>query len=224
MDNEKLILFGAGKIGKEALDVIGSDYVYAFCDNSVKNGECTEKYGKKVISLDEYCTLHSDKILVITASSVNTMQIEEQCQNKGIYDYFVYNDLGYYGFNHYGADKFIEIFKDKASRLFRMKQIAGDYLKKYSVARDFSAVTVEFYLVDSFEIEHFIPFYDAFRARGINAYFVAEPERIHVVGDYFDYDKAVGILDEKKSRISYNEGCLCRYSIYYPGSQKSCQI
>ena len=56
MDNEKLILFGAGKIGKEALDVIGSDYVYAFCDNSVKNGECTEKYGKKVISLDEYCT------------------------------------------------------------------------------------------------------------------------------------------------------------------------
>lgn len=30
MDNEKLILFGAGKIGKEALDVIGSDYVYAF--------------------------------------------------------------------------------------------------------------------------------------------------------------------------------------------------
>lgn len=129
------------------------------------------------------------------------MQIEEQCQNKGIYDYFVYNDLGYYGFNHYGADKFIEIFKDKASRLFRMKQIARDYLKKYSVARDFSAVTVEFYLVDSFEIEHFIPFYDAFRARGINAYFVAEPERIHVVGDYFDYDKAVGILDEKISYI-----------------------
>lgn len=39
-----------------------------------------------------------------------------------------------------------------------MKQIARDYLKKYSVARDFSAVTVEFYLVDSFEIEHFIPF------------------------------------------------------------------
>ena len=81
MDNDKLILFGAGKIGKEALDVIGSDYVYAFCDNSVKNGECTEKYGKKVISLDEYCTLHCDKILVITAYSINTMQIEEQCLN-----------------------------------------------------------------------------------------------------------------------------------------------
>ena len=55
MENEHIILFGAGKIGKEALDVIGSDYVYAFCDNSVKNGECTEKYGKNVISLDEYC-------------------------------------------------------------------------------------------------------------------------------------------------------------------------
>ena len=73
MENERIILFGAGKIGKEALDVIGSGYVYAFCDNSVKNGVCTEKYGKKVISLDEYCTLHSDKILVITASGVNTM-------------------------------------------------------------------------------------------------------------------------------------------------------
>ena len=38
MENEHIILFGAGKIGKEALDVIGSGYVYAFCDNSVKNG------------------------------------------------------------------------------------------------------------------------------------------------------------------------------------------
>ena len=107
MENEHIILFGAGKIGKEALDVIGSDYVYAFCDNSVKNGECTEKYGKNVISLDEYCASHSDKILVITASLTSTVQIEEQCQNKGIYEYFVYDDLGYYGFIHYGADKFI---------------------------------------------------------------------------------------------------------------------
>ena len=27
MENEHIILFGAGKIGKEALDVIGSDYM-----------------------------------------------------------------------------------------------------------------------------------------------------------------------------------------------------
>lgn len=198
MENKYIVLFGAGKIGKEALNVIGSDYVYAFCDNSIQYGECIEKYGKRVISLDEYCKLHSDKILVITASSINTVQIEEQCQNKGIYDYFVFDDLEYYGFSYYGANKFIEIFSDKSSRLFRMKQIARDYLKKYGEVRKFSAINVEFYLVDSFEIEHFIPFYDAFRAKGINAYFVAEPKKIHVVGDYFDYDKAVGILDEKK--------------------------
>ena len=95
MENKYIVLFGAGKIGKEALNVIGSDYVYAFCDNFVQNDECTEKYGKRVISFDEYCKLHSDKILVITASSINTVQIEEQCKNKGIYDYFVYDDLEY---------------------------------------------------------------------------------------------------------------------------------
>ena len=197
MENEHIILFGAGKIGKEALDVIGSDYVYAFCDNSVKNGECTEKYGKNVISLDEYCASHSDKILVITASLTSTVQIEEQCQNKGIYDYFVYDDLGYYGFSHYGADKFIEIFKDKASRLFRMKQIARDYLKKYGEVRKFSAINVEFYLVESFEIEHFILLYNILNEKGINAYFVAEPKSIHVDGDYLDYERAIKILKEK---------------------------
>ena len=200
MDNEKIILFGAGKIGKKALDVIGSDYVYAFCDNFVKNGECAEKYGKKVISLDEYCASYSDKILVITACSVNTMQIGEQCRNKGIYNYFVYDDLEYYGFSHYGADKFIEIFNDKASRLFRMKQIAEDYLKKYGEIYDYSDINVEFYLVDAFEIEHFIPFYNILNAKGINAYFVAEPKSIHVVGDYLDYERAIKILEEKNLR------------------------
>ena len=47
MDNKEIILFGAGKIGKEALDAIGSDYVYAFCDNFVKNDKSTEKHEKQ---------------------------------------------------------------------------------------------------------------------------------------------------------------------------------
>lgn len=46
MENEHIILFGAGKIGKEALDVIGSDYVYAFCDNSVKMVNVLKSMGR----------------------------------------------------------------------------------------------------------------------------------------------------------------------------------
>lgn len=48
MDNEKIILFGAGKIGKKALDVIGSDYVYAFCDNFVKMVNVLKSMGRRL--------------------------------------------------------------------------------------------------------------------------------------------------------------------------------
>lgn len=48
MENERIILFGAGKIGKEALDVIGSGYVYAFCDNSVKMVYVLKSMGRRL--------------------------------------------------------------------------------------------------------------------------------------------------------------------------------
>lgn len=58
--------------------------------------------------------------------------------------------------------------------------------------------TVEFYLVDAFEIFHFIPLYDLLRSRGIKADFIAEPPYTNVAGSWFDYNTAISILDNKK--------------------------
>ncbi len=55
---------------------------------------------------------------------------------------------------------------------------------------------IEFYLIDSFEIYHFMPFYTMLRKEGVNAIFVAEPYYAHVSGKYFDYEEAKKILNE----------------------------
>lgn len=51
----------------------------------------------------------------------------------------------------------------------------------------------EFYLVDSFEIYHFLPLYHFFERNGIYAYFVAEKPDIQDA--WFDYDVAIRILE-----------------------------
>ena len=50
--SNKLIIFGSGKIGHEALVFFGSENISCFCDNNPKLAG-TEKYGKPVISFEE---------------------------------------------------------------------------------------------------------------------------------------------------------------------------
>ena len=59
--DQKIILYGCGLIGAEALQTFGSDLVMCFCD-SRKELAGTEKYGKEVISADELKSVPSDKI------------------------------------------------------------------------------------------------------------------------------------------------------------------
>lgn len=64
------------------------------------------------------------------------------------------------------------------------------YKEKYIIN---NMPTVEFYLVDAFEIYHFIPLYYYFEKNGVYASFVAEkPENKDA---WFDYDEAIRILD-----------------------------
>ncbi len=65
-------------------------------------------------------------------------------------------------------------------------------------------ITVEFFLVDAFEIFHFIPFYHYFREHKIYAKFVAEPSELRG-SNWFDFDKAKHILNEMK--LEYGTRC-----------------
>lgn len=65
--------------------------------------------------------------------------------------------------------------------------------------------SVEFYLIDAFEIFHFLPLYYLFERRGIQVKFVAEPPESNTSGKWFDYDRAIEILEMNKVR--YEKKC-----------------
>ena len=54
----KLILFGAGITGDEALSCFGGNNVHCFCDNSVTDGNTGEKAGLKIISFQGLTRIH----------------------------------------------------------------------------------------------------------------------------------------------------------------------
>lgn len=56
--------------------------------------------------------------------------------------------------------------------------------------------TVEFYLIDAFEIYHFLPLYYYFLTHGVYAKFVAEDSLNNTSGGWFDYDNALTILND----------------------------
>lgn len=56
-------------------------------------------------------------------------------------------------------------------------------------------VNVEFYLVDAFEIDNLVPFYNLFRKNGARAVFIAERQDINIAGKWFDYEAAIKILE-----------------------------
>ena len=72
----------------------------------------------------------------------------------------------------------------------RIKKEAKKVIKR-------NKITVDFYLIDAFEIFHFLPLYEALNNCGIDAMFIAEPCEKNTAKTWFDYDNAVRILTQK---------------------------
>lgn len=72
------------------------------------------------------------------------------------------------------------------------------------ITRQFKNKSVEFYLMDSFEIFHYLPIYNALISENIDAKFVCEPPEINTVKKWFDYDTAINILEKLNVKYSKN--------------------
>lgn len=72
---KKIILFGAGKIGKQYLEVLGYNKVFAFCDNNF-SGQTV--YGKKVISYEELKQIYLEYVVILSVGSKNMHEISMQ--------------------------------------------------------------------------------------------------------------------------------------------------
>lgn len=63
----KIVIFGCGKLGHEAIDVLGSENIECFCDNNPALAG-TEKYGKKVIHFNDLKEMQDDVAVIICAN------------------------------------------------------------------------------------------------------------------------------------------------------------
>lgn len=87
--NNKIILFGCGKYGYEALSFFGSENVECFCDNNPELAG-KERFGKTVISFEELKEKYSNAIVMICADYRHSCEISKQCETNAIFDYLYY--------------------------------------------------------------------------------------------------------------------------------------
>lgn len=83
---KKLVLFGAGKLGKKAQKDIGNEKIAFFVDNN-KSDECID--GIKVLSFDEFLTVKQDYNVVIT-NKLHWKDIKKQLLEHNIETYAIY--------------------------------------------------------------------------------------------------------------------------------------
>ena len=111
---KKIILFGAGIIGRRALDYFGSEKVQCFADN-YKAGQIY--LNKKVISFSELVALKNEYDIVLSANAESTLFMSKQCIDKGV-QCCVFSDLVL--LEDYNSNPDIMQFKDihKGKRCF----------------------------------------------------------------------------------------------------------
>lgn len=61
-----MIIFGSGKLGYSALCFFGEKHITCFCDNN-PNLHNVERYGKRIVSLEELKEKYKDDIIIIAA-------------------------------------------------------------------------------------------------------------------------------------------------------------
>lgn len=87
--NKKVILFGSGAYGLKALELLGRDNIYAFCDNACKSDGT--KYGVA------YLTFSSMKRIIETKNPVFSMLSSVKCRNsQEINDFSTLSDTLFY--------------------------------------------------------------------------------------------------------------------------------
>lgn len=92
--DKKLILFGAGFYGKEAVKYFGKERVQYFVDNnSALHG--TMKEDVRVISFEELKEVHESYEIVISASSQITIALAQQLEASGIKRYLLFLNIFY---------------------------------------------------------------------------------------------------------------------------------
>jgi len=90
--DKKIILFGSGDYGRRALEYLGAEKVHCFVDNNSALWG-SEKYGKKIISFDEFREGASDYEIILSVAPRTAAILAQQCEDAGIVTFSTYWDL-----------------------------------------------------------------------------------------------------------------------------------
>lgn len=82
-NNKKYVLFGAGVIGQQILNILGDQNIHCFVDNS-KEMQDKKFCGKQVISYSDFTQIHTDYNCLVTASYSTSVEIEQQLRKDNI--------------------------------------------------------------------------------------------------------------------------------------------
>lgn len=112
---KKLILFGSGQRGKEALTYFGEDNIFCFCDNNPKLWG-KEILGKKVIPPSALKENEQNNIIILAADDRICAQMKKQLQEElGIDRFLYYVPLKKYLCEHGSVKTFLTEQCDDAS-------------------------------------------------------------------------------------------------------------
>ena len=89
---KSLILFGAGTIGKEAIEFFGKDKVAYFSDNNPSNWN-KNIFGVEIISFQKLCKIQQKYTIIICANVEKSHQIVNQFLQNGIRKFIVFENL-----------------------------------------------------------------------------------------------------------------------------------
>ena len=87
---KKIILFGAGYYGKDALSFFGAENVFCFCDNKVKGDDEKEVCGKRVISFERFMDIWQEYIVVVCLKLEFCLEVCKQLEDAGVNNYVSY--------------------------------------------------------------------------------------------------------------------------------------
>lgn len=89
---KKVIIIGAGNVGKNALDFLGTDFVECFADNKKKG---MTAYGKRVISIEEAVDLQKDYILLLALTNY-LEELKDQLRRMQTKNYYYFDEAIYF--------------------------------------------------------------------------------------------------------------------------------
>lgn len=119
-DHKKIILFGAGEIGRRALKHFGSGKVAYFADNNEKKAG-TYIEGIPVICLSQLKKIYKDYQIILSMDIGNSLTVSAQLDEIGISEYILYLKM-----ENADTENVVHVAGDPVSKVLKMNMQQGN--------------------------------------------------------------------------------------------------